>query len=271
MDSPPLSCSSEQLGGAITVQEQTRLQELETIVARGMAAFVEVGMALAEIRDKQLYRGTHRRFKDYVAERFSFAERHAQRLIQGVEVYKNLIPGESTIRPAGRVADKGGSKFPAPTHESQVRDLAGLNPEEQRQAWEAAVEIAGGETPTAAQVREAVQAQQDGEEVQPQSNLPERLRPIFEEAAIWKTVVAQLRRTATALRALEESALWQRLDPDPDKKVYHTVLAAAAIVIEARTPAVPCPNCGGEYEPSLDNDPCPKCLDRTFLCREEVE
>ncbi|MFO1461445.1 MAG: hypothetical protein U1G08_18840 [Verrucomicrobiota bacterium] len=44
-----------------------------------------------------------------------------------------------------------------PTHEAQVRPMAHLPPEEQREVWKKAVEIGGGK-PTGKQVQEAVQA-----------------------------------------------------------------------------------------------------------------
>ena len=41
---------------SLTVQEETRKAQLEATIERGMQTFVEVGLALMEIRDGRLYR-----------------------------------------------------------------------------------------------------------------------------------------------------------------------------------------------------------------------
>lgn len=40
------------------------LEENEAIIERGLATFVEVGTALAEIRDNRLYRESHGTFEE---------------------------------------------------------------------------------------------------------------------------------------------------------------------------------------------------------------
>lgn len=40
----------------MTIARQTRLEELEATIERGLTTFVEVGLALLEIRDSRLYR-----------------------------------------------------------------------------------------------------------------------------------------------------------------------------------------------------------------------
>ena len=39
-----------------SIRESQRLQELEKLIAKGQKTFVEVGLALAEIRDMRLYK-----------------------------------------------------------------------------------------------------------------------------------------------------------------------------------------------------------------------
>lgn len=62
--------------------ETTRLQELEKIVETGLQTFVEVGQALMEIRDSQLYLETHRTFEEYVRARWGWARRTAYQYIE---------------------------------------------------------------------------------------------------------------------------------------------------------------------------------------------
>lgn len=55
--------------------------------AEDMAAFVEVGAALAEVRDHHLYRGVCPTFEAYCASRFGIDGEHANRLIALAQQY----------------------------------------------------------------------------------------------------------------------------------------------------------------------------------------
>lgn len=62
--------------------EQTRLGELETVVERGLATFVEVGLALSEIRTKRLYRVDHATFEEYCSCRWGWSAGRARQLVR---------------------------------------------------------------------------------------------------------------------------------------------------------------------------------------------
>jgi hypothetical protein len=68
--------------------EQRDRLHLERKVER---AFYEAGIALQELRDRRLYRSTHKTFEQYCAERFGFQRRHPYRLIDAADVVDNLI------------------------------------------------------------------------------------------------------------------------------------------------------------------------------------
>jgi N6-adenosine-specific RNA methylase IME4 len=125
---------------SITIEESRRLVELETTIGAGLKTFVEVGEALLEIRDSRLYRIEHRTFEAYCREKWGMSRPRVYQLIGASQVTKQV----STI------VDK------APSTESQARPLTKLPPEQQAQAWSKAVEMAGGEQPTAKQVEVAV-------------------------------------------------------------------------------------------------------------------
>jgi hypothetical protein len=55
---------------ALTAGERLDLTAAETIIREGLEKFIEVGQALAEIRDRRLYRATHRTFEEYAHERW---------------------------------------------------------------------------------------------------------------------------------------------------------------------------------------------------------
>ena len=52
---------------------------------------------------------------------------------------------------------------------------------------------------------------------------------------------------------------------------HSTYIRTAGRAIESMTPKRPCPACGGEHEPSLDNDPCKVCADKGYQTADEVD
>lgn len=125
---------------ALTVSEATRLTELEGVVARGLATFVDVGNALAAIRDARLYRAAHGTFEEYLQARWGMARRTAYQMIDAATVVEN-------VRNCAQIA---------PANESQARPLARLEPDEQRAAWGRVVETAPDGKVTAAHVQAVV-------------------------------------------------------------------------------------------------------------------
>jgi len=103
----------------ITLDERSRLFQLEETIRQGLNTFVDVGNALLEIRDKRLYRQEYSTFEDYCREQWGMSRPRAYQLIDAASVVTNL----STIV----------DKFP--DSESQARPLASLEPAEQVEAW----------------------------------------------------------------------------------------------------------------------------------------
>jgi hypothetical protein len=111
---------------ALSPDDAARLAQLEATVEKGLHTFVEVGTALAEIRDSRLYRQTHKNFTDYTRERWGISKPYATQLIGAAAVVENLV-AIATITPAT---------------ESQARPLTLLEPEQQREVWQRAVTTA---------------------------------------------------------------------------------------------------------------------------------
>jgi hypothetical protein len=122
--------------------EISRLSECEAIIERGMKTFVDVGNALLEIRENKLYREAFGTFEDYCRERWGMAQGTAYRMIYASEVVRNLRSS-----PIGELL---------PTTESQARPLASLEPAQQVEAWQRAVETAPEGKMTAAHVQEVI-------------------------------------------------------------------------------------------------------------------
>lgn len=122
---------------ALAPEAARRLTELEATVERGLQTFVEVGEALREIRDSELYRAEHGTFEDYCSTRWGFTDRRARQLMRTAEI-GTVVPVEN---------------------ERQARELAPLAGDEAELAetWRELKEE-HGEHLTAEKVREAVHA-----------------------------------------------------------------------------------------------------------------
>ncbi|MBD2452348.1 hypothetical protein H6G76_35660 [Nostoc sp. FACHB-152] len=135
-------------------RDRARLEEkVET-------AFYEAGCALRELRDRRLYRSTHKTFEEYCKERFGFERRHPYRLIEAAGVVDNLKKmcpiwtQKNVVSKTVTVETVGTSVLP--TSEGQVRPLTTLEPQEQQKAWQQAVEAVGGKVPSGRVVKDVV-------------------------------------------------------------------------------------------------------------------
>ncbi|WP_242046211.1 MULTISPECIES: hypothetical protein [Calothrix] len=149
----------------LTTEEWSDRIFLERQVER---AFYIAAKALKALRDRRLYRSTHSTFEDYCRSRFGFTHRHVNYLIAGSFVVDNLMgTNGSQIKNSNEMGTNGsqignsdetgtnGSQI-LPTSERQVRPLVPLKPEQQRQAWQQAVELAGGKIPSGRIVQDIV-------------------------------------------------------------------------------------------------------------------
>lgn len=121
----------------------TELEQLEGVIERGLSTFYEVGRALMRIRDEQLYEKVRgiATFEKYCMVRWGFARATAYQFIDSVKVIDNVRNcGQNNL----------------PINESQTRPLARLEPDQQREAWQKAVETAPEGKVTAAHVSKVV-------------------------------------------------------------------------------------------------------------------
>lgn len=134
--------TGEKIDERLSVEEAADCERLETIVTLHMESFVAAGNALAEIRDRGLWRDRAKTFANYVDYYWPhLGKSHAYRLIAAAEV-KGILSDS----PIGESI----------TTESQARPLASLRgqPEKLKEAAENAAEKAGG-APTAADLTAA--------------------------------------------------------------------------------------------------------------------
>ncbi len=141
----------------LTHDEQSERLALERKVER---AFYVAGVALAQLRDRRLYRSTHNSFErggrcfvsslsnhaveEYCQDRFGMKRRHPYRLIDAAKVVNNILE----VCPLPSVSELDTERKIVPTSEWQARPLTKLSPAEQREAWSKAVELAGNKIPS---------------------------------------------------------------------------------------------------------------------------
>ncbi len=78
-------------------EKSQRLAKLEQIIAAGRQTFVDVGSALLEIRDLELYKPQYRSFEAYCIEKWGFAHSQAYRLMDAATIAADLSPNGEMI------------------------------------------------------------------------------------------------------------------------------------------------------------------------------
>jgi hypothetical protein len=157
----------------LTKRERGDFARAERTIAQGLKSFIEVGMALKEIRDKRLYREHYRTFEAYVAERWDLSRPRAYELCAASTVVADLS-GIPDIRLL-------------PENEAQANPLTWLKaPKHRRQAWKMALRMANasGQPVTARHVEAAVMKINGKDQILPVSGLPvyhaaDRIRAAF--------------------------------------------------------------------------------------------
>jgi len=85
---------------SLTASESAEFQECEAILDRGLATFFDVGNPLLMIREKRLYRATHKTFEQYCRDRWNVGRSYACRVMGAAERVNLLPSNESTPRPS---------------------------------------------------------------------------------------------------------------------------------------------------------------------------
>lgn len=131
----------------LSAQEERRLEQLEGLVVENFKTFIQVGHALAEIRDRKLYRKKAMTFEKYCKELFDIAKSRAYQLIDAAKVIEN-------VHSCGQNENVDLSDYFI--NESQIRPLTKLRPEQQQQVCIAAINSAPKGKLTANHVKNVV-------------------------------------------------------------------------------------------------------------------
>jgi len=125
----------------LTKEETEELEKCELVIRKGWATFLEVGEALARIRDQKLYLGKYDNFNEYWRKELGISRTYAYNLIGSAEVNHQLSSIEDfSVRP---------------TTESQLRELIPVPEAKRLEAWKTALVLADGKPITAKIIRKA--------------------------------------------------------------------------------------------------------------------
>jgi hypothetical protein len=212
---PEAATTAEEEEYEVVVVQSADLARLEQIISDGMRTFVDVGRALARIRDEKLYQETHATFEAYCRERWEFTRSYAHRLIGAAGVVANWQ-----------------HELPPPANEAQARELAKLPAEQQAEAWAEVVEAAPAGAVTAKLVADVVAKRLPPAKAKPKAKEP----PYSPPAAAPTDFVGLVRSARTGLHGVIVAAT-QLADPG-QREVAIEKLTEALLALDACATAV---------------------------------
>jgi Homeodomain-like domain len=103
-----------------------------------------------------------------------------------------------------------------------------------------------------------------------EANIPDRLKPYFDSVPLFEQATHLATRLANLCEEIEKTPAYLNAVRGKKHRDRSTYIREAGMFIKSITPKRPCPECGGEFEPSMENDPCKVCMDRGYQTAEEV-
>ena len=240
----------------MSIAESKRLAELEKTIARGQKTFLEVGLALAEIRDLRLYKREYSSFQEYCREKWGWTASRARQLVASAQVAKSVtivtLSNEAAARELGKV------------------------PAKQRAGVVEAI-VAGGEAVTAAAIRRHIPpapmqpsgAQGTASPTMPPPPpsqvldgtgwpIPTQLIPLWHRADEVQEMLTTLSRVKGALRTAQENK--DKLFAEVNYSSALSHLDQVWTDVQTAKPFAVCPTCQGQVP-----DKCTLCKGRGFI------
>jgi hypothetical protein len=229
------------------------LRDNEAVIKRGLTQVWEVAAALADIREqKQYLEAGHKTFEEYCEQKWNFKRNYANKLIQGVEVFDNVRDN------LNKEVDNLGTSVPKPVQlpetEWQARAVrqATDDPQEQAEVWTQAVEDAGGEQPTAPQIKQAAAKVTASKTSPPPAEEPEpaklcdkfgplalNLVPLWSCLAEAKEAEKKVRDLEKAIKELAKKQVGSRINTTP----VNSAIAAIKQALKLGVPFTECFKC----------------------------
>lgn len=107
----------------LTTTDIADLDRLEKVVEKGKQTWVEVGDALAEIRDRKLYQRDYKTFEVYCQERWGWSRQRSYQLIASASAVQSLAPEMSTTVDISERAARELAPLPVPQRKQIVGAL----------------------------------------------------------------------------------------------------------------------------------------------------
>lgn len=254
------------------------LADNEAVIKRGLIQVWEVAAALADIREQKQYREAgFKTFEEYCQERWQFGRDYAERLIQGSRVYDNVAHQVNEMM--YKMPTHVGKNIELPTQEAQTRAIrqAAKEPAVQAEVWVQAVEDAGGQQPTAPQIREAAakvtasktapppKDEDDGEDAGPLDHFGKAVDPAFAgafaERDAFKSFLSDLTQLKRKLKALSSGAGGKWLH----YQEAESALKDLRIIVDF---AMPYTECGFCQRDAKKRQSCDACKHRGWVCEK---
>jgi len=242
----------------MSIRESQRLAELEKVIAKGQKTFVEVGLALVEIRDLRLFKREYSSFNEYCQKRWGWEQRYTRYVIAGAEAVKSLPEGTRTLV----------------NHEGVARELAKAAPEQRAGVVQRIV--AEGKPVTAREIRRRLPPppmQPSGAQgtaglalPPPPSRvldatgwpIPTQLIPLWHRAGEVQELLTALSRVKGALRSAQENR--DMLFAEVNFSSALSQLDQAFTDVKTAKPFAVCPSCQGQVPEN-----CTLCRGRGLL------
>lgn len=188
----------------LPAEENARLAQCEQIIERGFTVFLEVGQALAEIRDAKLYRASHDTFEDYCKARWDIGRSRAYELIDQATVVKAITDAGVNLSAVADISkrDVRELKKDLPAAAKQIKDKIkkGAKPTE---ATAAVIAQMTAKKDHAKADRKAQQVEFDRQREEARAKLPDAIR---QSEAAKEAAIAQKLHTVQDLNDAERVA-----------------------------------------------------------------
>lgn len=247
------------------------LQDNEAVIKRGLIQVWEVAAALADIREQKQYREAgFKTFEEYCETRWNFSRVYAHHLMAGVGVVENL---KSEVLTTVNV-------LPATERQTRAIREATKEPAVQAEVWVQAVEDAGGEQPTAPQIREAAakvtasktheptEDDDEGEEAGPVDEfgkrVPEYLGEVFATDSEFGELATLLTTVKKRINALCSGPGGRWLDRQDMLDDLQNLQSAVKF-------GKPFTECGMCRRDAKRRDKCDTCKHRGWVCKRAFE
>lgn len=227
----------------IAQRNQKRHDELCKLIGDAVNQFMQIGPALIELQELQIYKATHKTFEKFVNETFGIERRRAYQIIKAAKVAENLC--------------KRLHKKDVPKIESHLRAIGKVDEEKQASVVEIAHQNAASENrkPVEKDFLDAVIIEEGSHEPAEPEPEPEPKKLSIAEQAVQNAPIAQaivkaINEALRLLRAVEEVpgtellvAREKSIEMDL-KSVKGSVLVTIPHSVCPRCKGKGCPQCG---------------------------